>query len=114
MSLFDNNNKSFFICCLEFGCIQFLLSSNRGNKTKFLLCIKGWGKKMPLFINLFAKSKISISQTLGAFFIDFVLPSIVSIFLHFFNNSSGAKLVDISKTILKNFGLFGLGHDKLS
>ena len=44
MSLFGNVKISLFIWCFEIGCIQSLLISNNGNKTKFLVCILGCGR----------------------------------------------------------------------
>ena len=38
----------------------------------------------------------------------------ISIFLQVSINFKGDKFEEISKTTLKNFGLFGFGHDKLS
>ena len=43
---------------------------------------------------------ISISHTLGAFFVDLFLPIFLSIELHVFNNSKGNKFVLIIRTIL--------------
>ena len=114
MSLFDKVDINFLILTFKIGCFQSLLISKRGKRTKFRVSILGCGKIRSPTVLLFLKSIISISHSRGEFFGKFFLPNFLSISLHLLINSEELKLVSISKTTFKNFGLFGLGHDKLS
>jgi len=57
---------------------------------------------------------MSISHSRGAFFSLFFLPRSISISLQISINFKGGKFDEISKIMFQNFGLFGLGQDKLS
>ena len=57
---------------------------------------------------------MSISHSRGAFFSLFFLPRSISISLQISINFKGVKFDEISKIMFQNFGLFGLGQDKLS
>ena len=55
-----------------------------------------------------------MSQILGSFFSDLILPSFFSIIKKLFNKVIGSKLVSTNRPIFKKLGLLLFGYDGVS